>query len=173
MIVSLVVARSENGVIGRDNQLPWSLPADLRHFRRVTMGHPMVMGRRTHESIGRPLPGRHNIVLSRDRRYRAPGCSVVGSWEEARELGRQDGELMVVGGESLYRLTLAEAERIYLTEVHAVLDGGVHFPELHPGTWLERSRERHPADSDNEYACSFVLLERSDSTVSTGDPGPG
>jgi dihydrofolate reductase len=159
VIVSLVVACSENRVIGRDNQLPWSLPADLKHFRRVTMGHPIVMGRRTHESIGKPLPGRQNIVLTSNPDYLAAGCTVVDSWQSGKAHAIGD-ELMVVGGESLYRLVLPEAAKIYLTEVHAHVAGSVRFPELDTMAWQERSRQFRPADERNQYDLSFVLLER-------------
>jgi len=161
VIVSLVVACAENRVIGHDNQLPWSLPADLKHFRRVTMGHPIVMGRRTHESIGKPLPGRQNIVLTSKTDYLAPGCTVVDSWQAAKAQA-DDEELMVVGGESLYRLVLPEAARIFLTEVHADVQGTVYFPVLDPAIWQERTREFRPADERNQYDLSFVLLKRSD-----------
>jgi dihydrofolate reductase len=160
VFLSLVVAVADNGVIGRDNALPWHLPADLRQFRRITMGHPLLMGRRTHEAIGRPLDGRHNIVLSRDPCFRAPGCTVVESLEAAMEAARPAAELMVIGGETLYRQTLPLAERIYLTEVHARPEGGARFPALDEAQWLTQEREERPADQHNPYACTFRRLQR-------------
>ena len=123
MIVSLVVAMARNRVIGRDNALPWRLPADLAYFKRVTMGHPVIMGRRTYESIGRPLPGRHNIVVSRNRAFHAPGCTVVGSLEEAWRAAGDADEACVIGGTTLFRETLPIADRIHLTEVEADVEG--------------------------------------------------
>ena len=162
MIVSLVVARADNGVIGRDNALPWRLGADLRNFRRITMGHPIVMGRRTFESIGRPLPGRHNIVVSRNPSFRADGCTVVSDWEAARRLAGGVEELMVIGGASLYQAAWPQAQRIYLTEVHARVTGDVCFPRPDPASWRELRREFHRADARNEYDYSFVCLQRRD-----------
>lgn len=160
MIVSLVVAMGRNRVIGRDNALPWHLPADLRYFRAVTLGKPVVMGRRTHESIGRPLPGRDNIVISRDPAYRAEGCVVLPSLEAAYEHGRASAELMVIGGASLYRQALARAQRIYLTEIGAEFEGDTFFPALEAADWREAARDDRPADGKNPYPHSFVVLER-------------
>jgi dihydrofolate reductase len=160
MSVSLVVAVSENGVIGRDGGLPWHLPADLKHFRAVTMDHSILMGRKTHASIGRPLPGRRNLILSRDHGYRAEGCLVVNSMDAALQTAGPEEELMVVGGEALYRLTLPLAQRIYLTRVHAVFEGSVRFPALQVSDWKESRREDYRADAKNPYHYSFVWLER-------------
>lgn len=148
------------GVIGRDGGLPWHLPADLKHFRRVTMGKPIVMGRKTHESIGRPLPGRENIVVSRSPAYRAPGCRVVASLARAHEVCRGAAEMMVIGGAALYREALPLARRVYLTEVHTEVEGDVHFPPLDRRQWRECSRENFDADERNCHPYSFVLLER-------------
>jgi dihydrofolate reductase len=162
MQMTLIVAASENGVIGRDGDLPWRLPADLAHFKQVTMGKPVVMGRKTWESIGRPLPGRTNIVLSRQPGYEAKGCRVVGSLGEAILIGSAEGaeELMVIGGEALYAETLPVADRILLTRVHAVLDGDTHFPALDQDAWTVTAVERHEADERNDYAYSFLELTR-------------
>jgi dihydrofolate reductase len=157
--LSIVVAMDRNRVIGRDGDLPWRLPADLRHFRALTMGKPVVMGRRTHASIGRPLPGRDNIVVSRDPLYRADGCTVVGSLASACKVATA-GEVMVIGGASLYSEALAGAARIYLTEVHAEVAGDVRFPDFDRAEWRESERTDHPADAANDYPYSFVLLER-------------
>ena len=160
MPLSLIVAVAKNGVIGRDGGLPWHLPADLRHFRTVTMGHPILMGRKTHESIGRPLPGRRNLVLSRDRRYRSEGCSVVNSIEAALEAAGADAELMVIGGEAVYRLALPLSSRIYLTRVHEPFAGSVLFPDPDSADWREVRREDHSADARNPHDYSFIWLER-------------
>ena len=159
MIVSLFVAMSENRVIGRDGQLPWRLPADLQYFRRNTMGKPIVMGRRTFESIGRPLPGRTNIVVTSDRAYQVTGCIIVHSIDDALLAAGAAEEVMLIGGAVLYQQVLSKAIRIYLTLIHADIVGDTYFPEL-DSTWLEIWREDHPADSDNAYSYSFILLQR-------------
>jgi dihydrofolate reductase len=158
--LSLVVAVAENGVIGRDNTLPWHLPADLRHFRRVTLGHSILMGRRTHEAIGRPLPHRRNIVLSRDPAYRAPGCEVVESLQTAIDRVGAEDELMVIGGAVLFWQTLPMAERIYLTRVRASPEGDVRFPPIDAMEWETLDVVEHPVDALNAFACSFVWLRR-------------
>lgn len=160
MTISFVVAAAENGVIGRDNGLPWRLPGDLQHFKAVTLGKPVLMGRKTWDSIGRPLPGRHNIVVSRRPDLSIQGCTVVDTIERAVELTRTEPELMVIGGAEIFKLLLPRAERLYLTRVHANVPGDVYLPDLGQG-WIERSREYHAADEKNEFAYSFVLLERS------------
>lgn len=158
-ILSFVVAMARNGVIGRDNQLPWRLPADLRHFKTVTMGKPIIMGRKTYDSIGRPLPGRTNIVVTRDPAYQAEGCLVVHSIEEALAAAGDAAEVMVIGGAEFYRQLLPRADRIYLTRIDAEFEGDTWFPELDPARWQERSREDHAPDADNPYPYSFVVLE--------------
>ncbi len=160
MIVSIIVVRSENGVIGRDNELPWRLSADLKHFKTTTLGKPVLMGRKTHESIGKPLPGRANIVLTRDTEFEAAGCLVAHSFEEGIAVVGDLPELMVIGGEAVYRDALRLTRRIYVTEVHTTLDGDAFFPELNTGEWEEVARDRHSADEKNEYDYSFVILER-------------
>jgi dihydrofolate reductase len=158
--LELVVAAARNGVIGRDNGLPWRLPADLAHFKRVTLGHPILMGRRTWESIGRPLPGRENIVLTRDPSFRAAGAVVVHSLEEARRAAARAERLMVIGGAELYRACLDEADVLHLTEVDADLEGDARFPPWRRSDWQEVAREAHPADERHAYAYSFVTLTR-------------
>jgi dihydrofolate reductase len=158
--LALVAAMDRNRVIGVDNRLPWHLPADLRRFRELTMGRPVLMGRRTHESIGRPLPGRHNLVLTRDPGYLAPGCTVVRSLEEALAAAGQVPELMVIGGAELYARLLERADRLYLTLVDGELAGDTHFPEYAGGEWVEVARQERVADADNPFALSFVVLER-------------
>lgn len=158
--LSLIVAMARNRAIGRAGGLPWRLPADLRHFRRLTLGKPVIMGRRTHESIGRPLPDRHNVVVTRKPGYRAVGCTVVDSLAAALSAAGAAGEVMVIGGAALYQEAIPQATRIYLTEVQAEPAGDVFFPALPAGQWHEIQREDHPADAANEFAYSFVVLER-------------
>jgi len=160
MRLALIAAMAGNRVIGRDNQLPWRLSADLRHFKALTMGKPVIMGRNTYESIGKPLPGRSNIVVTRDPNYRAPGCEVVHSLEQALEAAAGHAEAMVIGGSELYRQTLHRADRLYLTLVKAEVQGDTLFPELDPSQWRELERESHRADASNDYDYDFVILER-------------
>jgi len=159
-MLSLIVAMSLNRVIGRANRLPWQLPADLQFFKRMTLGKPVVMGRKTFESIGRPLPDRVNIVITRQRDYRAEGCHVVRSLPEALALVEPAAEIMVIGGASLYVQALPGTERIYLTLVAVELGGDVWFPELDWAQWRQLWREDHPADARHAYPYSFILLER-------------
>ncbi|MGD2081796.1 MAG: dihydrofolate reductase [Chromatiales bacterium] len=160
-VLSLVVAVAENGVIGRAGRLPWHLPADLRHFKTLTMGKPLLMGRRTWESLPGVLPGRRHIVLTRTPGYRAPGCAVVHSMVEALASAGDVAELMVIGGAGLFAETLPLARRIYLTRVHAAPQGDTFFPPFDPGQWREIERLHRPADEKNPYACTFTTLERS------------
>jgi dihydrofolate reductase len=158
--ISIVVAVSRNRVIGRGNRIPWRLPRDLRHFRALTLGKPVIMGRLTYESIGKPLDGRTNIVVTRDRDYAAPGCRVVGSFEEALDAARPAEEVMVIGGGEVYARALPAADRVYLTEVEAELEGDVFFPALPPAEWCEAESEAFEADARNPYAVRFVTLHR-------------
>ncbi len=159
-MLSLIVAMARNRVMGLANRLPWHLPADLQFFKRTTLGKPILMGRRTFESLGRPLPGRTNIVLTDRPDYQAQGCIVVHSLTKALAAAGPADEVMVIGGASLYAQTLAQAERIYLTLVEAEPQGDVRFPELERGAWREVWREEHPADARHAYPFSFILLER-------------
>lgn len=166
LTLSIIVAAASNGVIGRDNALPWHLPEDLRYFKRVTLGKPIVMGRKTYESIGRPLPGRTNIVVTRQPGYRADGLRVTASLEEALALAADiaeiDGaeELMVIGGAELYQAALPLAGRLYLTEVHAAVEGDALLPPIDWTAWREVSREFHRAEGANPFDYSFVVYER-------------
>jgi len=160
MKISIVVAMAANGVIGRDNQLPWHLPADLKHFKQTTMGKPILMGRKTWESIGRPLPGRNNIVITRDNDFTAEGCVVVGSIEAAMLAAGEQDELMVIGGAELYRQLLPRAETIYLTRIHETFDGDTRFPEISNSEWHQVARSDYEADENNPYDYSFIRLER-------------
>jgi dihydrofolate reductase len=160
VIKSLVVARARNGVIGRDNRLPWRLPGDLAYFKRVTMGHPIIMGRRTWESIGKALPGRRNIVVSRNPDYRAEGAVVVGSLTEAWRAAGDAEEACVIGGTSLFAEALPQADRIHLTEVEADVPGDTFFPPFERGQWEEREVARQPRDERHEHPFRIVVLER-------------
>jgi len=160
VIRSLVVAMARNRVIGRDNRLPWRLPADLAYFKKVTLGHPVIMGRRTWDSIGRPLPGRRNIVVSRNREYRAPGAILVESLARAWEAAGDAEEACVIGGTSLFAEALPTADRIHLTEVEAEVAGDTYFPPFDRSQWVEREVLRQPRDERHEYPFRIVVLER-------------
>lgn len=160
MIRSIVVAMARNRVIGRDSRLPWHLPAELGHFRRVTMGKPVVMGRRTWESLGKPLPGRHNIVVTSRRGYAAPGCTVVHSLDEAWKAAGDAAEACVIGGTSLFADTLPVADVLHLTEIEADVPGDTWFPEFDRSRWIEAEVGRHPADEKHAYAFRFLELKR-------------
>ena len=160
MRISLVVAISRNRVIGRDNQLPWRLPADLAFFKRVTMGHPVIMGRRTYESIGKPLPGRLNIVVTHRGYYDAPGCTVVNSMGEAYTAAGEAEEACVIGGSAIFAESLPIADRIYLTEVDAVVEGDTFFPEFDRSQWTETPIERHAVDQRHALPFRIVQLDR-------------
>ena len=159
-MISLIVAASTNNVIGVQGHLPWRLSADLKRFKSLTMGKPIVMGRLTHESIGRALPGRQNIVITRQSRYEAPGCAVARSTDAAIALAGDADEVMVIGGGEIYRQFLPRADRIYLTRVSVDLEGDAHFPPLDDGEWLESTSNAHAADESNEYDAAFSVLER-------------
>ena len=159
-MLSLIVAAGENNEIGKGGKMPWHLPADLRHFKTITMGKPVIMGRRTYESIGKPLPGRRNIVVTRDKSWQAEGCDVVHSLPEALMLAAGAPEIILIGGGQLYREALARVQRIYLTRVHGEFDADTFFPVLDMAQWREVARESHPVDERNAYACTFQVLER-------------
>ncbi len=162
MRYSLVVAMARNRVIGRDNALPWRLPADLAHFKKVTMGRPVVMGRRTYESIGKPLPGRLNLVVTRKHDYRAPGCTVVPSLDAAWQAAGEADEVCVIGGTSLFREALPVASVIHLTEVEADVEGDTYFPDFDRGEWTETEIARHAADERHAYPLRILRLDRKD-----------
>jgi dihydrofolate reductase len=160
--ITLVVAVSENGVIGLKGGLPWRLPADLAHFKTVTMGHPVIMGRKTWESIGRPLPGRTNVVVSGQPGYEAPGCIVASSFESALAAASdtEADEVMIIGGSALYAAALPRADRILLTRVHTVIEGDTFFAGLIEEEWEVVAVERHEADERHAWAYSFLELRR-------------
>lgn len=147
-----------NRVIGKDNAMPWHLPADLRHFKTITMGKPVIMGRKTFESIGRALPGRYNIVVTRDMGYKAQGATVVHSSGEALAAVGEVDEVMVIGGQSLFEEFLPKAGTLYLTLVEAQVEGDTYFPEYSRADWEEVSREAHDADASNPYPYTFLVL---------------
>lgn len=163
-IVALVWAMARNRVIGRDNALPWRLPADLQHFKALTTGHPVLMGRKTFESLGRPLPNRTNIVVTREHGYAPAGVRVAHSLDEALAIAGadlpDDRLVFVIGGENLYSQMLARADRLYVTLVDAEVEGDARFPELDWSQWRELERRDQPADERNAYACRFLTLER-------------
>ena len=159
-MISLIVAAAENGVIGRQGELPWRLSDDLRRFKTITMGKPIVMGRKTWESIGRPLPGRQNIVITRQAGFTADGCDVVSSVEEALQVAGGAEEVMIIGGSEIYALFLPHASRLYLTRVHADVEGDARLPDLDLAAWHLVSEERRAADERNEFDVSFRTYER-------------
>jgi dihydrofolate reductase len=160
-MIASIFAMSENRVIGKDNQLPWHLPADLKFFKATTLNHPILMGRKTFESIGRPLPQRTNIIITRQQGYRAEGALVVNSLSEAIQAGRQlHPDLFIIGGAEILREALPLVDTMYLTRIHETFDGDVFYPEWNEAEWQETWREDHLPDEKNKYAFSFIRLER-------------
>lgn len=169
MKISLIVAMARNRVIGKDNKMPWHLPEDLRYFKRVTLNKPVIMGRNTFESIGKPLPQRSNIIISRNAAYQVEGALVVNSLEQALQLAadihqqqqtQEDGELMIIGGAQIYAQALPLADRLYLTEVAAEPEGDAFFPAIERSQWQEVAREEHKACARNPYDYDFIVLEQ-------------
>lgn len=159
-LISQIVAMTENRVIGRDNAMPWHLPADLAHFKQTTLGKPIVMGRKAHEAIGRPLPGRRNIVMTRNPDYAAAGCDVAHSAEQALAAAGDVEEVAIIGGEDIYRLFLPMTDRIHLTLIHTELEGDTWFPSLDERHWRVAEERERPADDKNPYRMTFRRLER-------------
>lgn len=170
-ILSMIVATAENNIIGRDNDMPWHLPADLAYFKKVTLGKPIIMGRKTYESIGRPLPGRRNIVISRDESYSpqgkgAAGVDIVTSVEQALALvdGSDGGdaveEIMVIGGGAIYAHCLPKADRLYVTHIKAKIDGDTRFPDYDDDSWQKMSSEVRDSDEKNAYQLDFCVYEK-------------
>ena len=158
--ITLIAARARNGVIGRNNQMPWKIPGEQAYFKKMTMGHPIVMGRKTWESIGRALPGRRNIVVTRNRSYAAPGAQVAGSLDEALALAGDTDQVFVIGGAQLYANAMPRAGRVVLTEIDADFDGDTTMPPLDRGQWRETSREFHAPANDRPFGYAFVVYER-------------
>lgn len=161
MMISLVAAAGDgNNAIGKGGGIPWHLPADFKRFKELTLGHPVVMGRKTFESIGKPLPGRTNIIITSDADYRAEGGLVVHSFDEALDAAKGADEVFVIGGEQVYRLALPRAQRIYLTKVHGTFEGDAFFPELGDAEWRLINSEPHAKDADNPFDYTFCVYER-------------
>lgn len=162
-MLALIVAKADNGVIGHDNQLPWHLPADLRHFKAVTMGKPMIMGRKTFDSLGRVLPGRPHVVVSRQGLELPAGCELADSLPKAVDIANrlaEGQEVIVIGGAEIYRQALAMADKLYLTEVHISPLGDTYFPDINPAQWQETERTLVPANADSAIAYSIVTYQR-------------
>lgn len=156
--ISIIVALAKNHVIGKDNQIPWHIPKDLQYFKRITLGKPMIMGRKNYESIGRPLPGRKNIVLTRDKDYKAEGCTIVHTKEEAVAATDNAEEIMIIGGGAIYQMFMDEADALYLTEIDSDVEGDVFFPKYDNTLWKEVSREAGEENLDWNY--DYVVYER-------------
>lgn len=159
MTVIIVVAIAENYAIGKNNQLLWHMPADLKHFKQITSGHTVIMGRKTYDSVGKPLPNRRNIIITRQD-ITIPGCEVVKSVDEALELCLSEEEVFIVGGAEIYKLAMDKTDRIYLTIIHHSFDADSFFPEIDYLEWKEVSKEDYPADEKHKYSYSFITLER-------------
>lgn len=161
MTISIIVAVSENNVIGKDNKLPWHLPADLKHFKNLTMGHHIIMGRKTYESIGKPLPGRTTVIITRNREYQAEGCIVVNSLQEAIEAAKKnnDAEAFIIGGAEIINQSESVADKIYLTKIHEQFEGDV-FLHLNEGLWEETERMDFNPDGVNNYGYSFMEMRK-------------
>jgi dihydrofolate reductase len=158
--LSIICAMDENRLIGKNNELPWHLPADLAFFKQNTLGKPILMGRKTYESIGRPLPGRQNIIITSNVDYRIEGCDICQSIDEALELAADQQEIMLIGGASLYQQTLDKAQQLYLTRIHSSFEGDAWFPEFNLDDWIEVWREDRFADEKNQYDFSFIKYSR-------------
>lgn len=160
MIISIIVAMADNMIIGDKNSLPWKLPADMEYFKKNTLGKPIIMGAKTFESIGKALPGRKNIILSFDKDYKAEGCIIATSIEQALEEVEENEEVMIAGGASVYKQFLPLANRLYLTFIHHDFKGDAYFPKFDINQWKEIKRIDNEADEKNIYSYSFVVLER-------------
>ena len=166
MKLALIAAMAQNRVVGIDNKLPWHLPEDLKYFKRITTGKAVIMGRKTYESIGRPLPNRTNIVITRSTEFSAPGIEVVNSLDAAIELAENVSlinavdEVMVIGGAQIYEAALPQADRLYLTHVHANVEGDAYFPDVDMSQWKELGREDYDASETNPYDYSFVVYDK-------------
>jgi dihydrofolate reductase len=160
MVVSLVAAASDNNVIGKNNALPWRMPADMKFFKNLTMGHTVIMGRKTFESMGKPLPGRKNVIITRNRGFKAQDCIVTDSISEALRLCNNEGEVFIVGGSEIYKQVIKNADKIYLTRIHGMFDGDAYFTDIHEDEWKESKRTEFAADEKNPYSYAFVEYVR-------------
>jgi len=158
--ISIISAMASNRAIGIRNTLPWQLPEDLKHFKALTMGHHIVMGRKTYDSIGKPLPGRDTVIVTRNADFAVPGCLAVNSLDAALTVSHGDPEVFFVGGAELYRQALAIAHRIYLTEIQRVFDGDAFFPEFDKNQWVETARDKHRTEGPNGFEYHFVVYDR-------------
>ena len=158
-MLSIIVAADEQNVIGKDNVLIWHLPDDLKFFKKLTSGHSIIMGRKTFESIGRPLPDRRNIIITRDRNFKPEGCNVLHSVEEAISHCANEDQAFIVGGEQIYRLAMPFADRVYLTRIHHSFEGDRHFPAL-DAKWIEVERSEHRIDDKHAYSFTFITYEK-------------
>lgn len=159
-MLSIVVAASENFVIGAGNNLPWKLSGDLQRVKKLTMGHHLIMGRKTYESIGRPLPGRTTVIISRQKDYAPEGCIVVSSLSEALKIAATDSEPFIFGGGEIFKQAMPLADKIYFTKVHTHIEGDTHFPQIDSDYWTEVHREEFPADEKNQFACTVLTYVR-------------
>ncbi|MBA6390171.1 type 3 dihydrofolate reductase [Colwellia sp. BRX10-3] len=159
-ILSMIVAHANDRVIGKNNDMPWHLPADLAYFKKTTLGKPIIMGRKTFQSIGRPLPGRKNIVISRDDTYQVEGVEVVNSVAAALALVIESEEVMVIGGGAIYQHCLAAAQRLYITHIDADIDGDTYFPEYDLAVWKKVASDIRPSDEKNQYQLDFSVYEK-------------
>lgn len=162
MEISLIVALANNYCIGNNNQLPWRQSADLQHFKKLTNGKPIIMGRKTFESIGRPLPNRPNIIITRDKNYIAPGCEIYHSLDEALAAYKDSAEIMIIGGAQIFEQALPLATRMYLTWIDTTVEGDAFFPEFDKIEWQEVSHEKHFADEKNQFDYTFIIMEKHD-----------
>jgi len=162
MIISAIVAMSQNHVIGKDNKIPWHLPADLKYFKKTTLNHHIILGRKCYESIGRPLPKRTNIIVTRNKEYEAEGCIIVGSVQEALEYSRsrKQSEVFIAGGGQIYEQSAELWDKLYLTEVETEVEGDIHFPKLLDEQWIMISEKSYVADETNPYNYTFKVYER-------------
>lgn len=160
MIVSIIVAMDKNRVIGKDNKLPWRLPRELQYVKKTTMGHPIIMGRKNYESIGKPLPGRRNMILTRKNNYSAEGCEIVHSVEDVFKMCEGEDEIFIFGGEQIYRLFLPYTEKLYITRIHNEFEGDTFFPEIDWNEWKEVSSFQGITDEKNPYTYFFHVYER-------------
>lgn len=159
-MISIIVAVAENNVIGKDNDLIWHLPRDLKHFKETTSGHFIIMGRKTFESNGRPLPNRTNVIITRDKNYKAEGCIVVHSLEDALKEAKEDSEAFIIGGGVIYEMAMPLVDRIYLTKIHHTFEGDTYFPEINMDEWKVTEERFFESDEKNKYPFTILILDR-------------
>lgn len=165
MIISTIVAKAKNNVIGKDNDIPWYLPADLKYFKKTTLNHHIIMGRKCYQSIGKPLPKRTNVIVTRNPFFIVSNCYVASSVEEALEIAHDNGEeeAIIIGGGEIYKLTASLWDKMYITEVDAEIEGDIYFPEIDEKKWNKVSEDFHEKDAKNEYDYSFLVYEKKQS----------